>query len=122
MSNVIDEEECRMINDLKEIKDVYKEVLEKFKNSKIEIQTLKGNLEVLKIKYVENFENWFFEKYGIRVQEHNDNEGNKTKYGNKYDLDDMRNKQIDSEEQAYFNAKKKVHSIHKARKLDKIKK
>jgi len=77
MSNVIDEEECRMINDLKEIKDVYKEVLEKFKSSKIEIQTIKGNLEVLKIKYVENFENWFFEKYGIRVQEHNDNDGNK---------------------------------------------
>lgn len=80
MSNVIDEEECRMINDLKEIKDVYKEVLEKFKNSKIEITTIKGNLEVLKIKYVENFENWFFEKYGIRVQEHNDNEGNKVCY------------------------------------------
>jgi len=82
MSNVIDEEECRMINDLKEIKDVYKEVLEKFRNSKVEIQTIKGNLEILKIKYVENFENWFFEKYGIRVKEHNDNEGNRVTYLN----------------------------------------
>jgi hypothetical protein len=77
MNNIIDEEECRMINDLKEIKDVYKEILEKFRNSKIEIQTIKGNLEVLKIKYVENFENWFYEKYGIRVQEHNDHDVNK---------------------------------------------
>lgn len=34
----------------------------------------------------------------------------------------MKNKQIDNEEQAYFNAKKKVQSIHKAKKLDKIKK
>ena len=34
----------------------------------------------------------------------------------------MTNKQVDSEEQAYFNAKKKVQSIHKAKKLDKMKK
>jgi hypothetical protein len=37
-------------------------------------------------------------------------------------MDFLKNKQIDSEEQAYFNAKKKVMSIHKAKKLDKIKK
>lgn len=77
MSNVIDEEECKLINDLKEIKDSYKEFLERFKHSKVEISSLKSNLEVLKMKYVENFENWFYDKYGIRVHEHNDNDGNK---------------------------------------------
>ncbi len=77
MSNVIDEEECKLINDLKEIKDSYKEFLERFKQSKVEISSLKTNLEVLKMKYVDNFENWFYEKYGIRVHEHNDNEANK---------------------------------------------
>jgi len=80
MSNVIDEEECKLINDLKDIKDCYKEYLEKFKQSKIEILSLKSNLEVLKMKYVENFENWFYDKYGIRVHEHNNNEGNKVIY------------------------------------------
>ena len=44
------------------------------------------------------------------------------KYGAKFEIDFLKNKQIDSEEQAYFNAKKKVMSIHKAKKLDKIKK
>jgi len=77
MSNVIDEEECKLINDLKEVKDAYKEYLEKFKQSKVEISSLKSNLEVLKVKYVENFESWFYDKYGIRIHEHNDNEGNK---------------------------------------------
>jgi len=37
-------------------------------------------------------------------------------------MDYMKNKEIDSEEQAYFNAKKKVMSIHKAKKLASIKK
>ena len=35
--------------------------------------------------------------------------------------DDDRNRQVEPEEQAYFNAKKKVESIHKAKKLEKKK-
>lgn len=77
MSNVIDEEECKLINDLKEIKDLYKEFLEKFKQAKVEISTSKSNLEVLKVRYIENFETWFYDKYGIRIHEHHDNEGNR---------------------------------------------
>lgn len=77
MSNVIDEEECKLINDLKEIKDSYKEVLEKFKQSKLEISSIKVNLEILKVKYVENFENWFYDKYGMRIHEIDDHQGTK---------------------------------------------
>ena len=35
--------------------------------------------------------------------------------------DDDRNRQIEPEEQAYFIAKKKIQSIHKAKKMEKKK-
>jgi hypothetical protein len=70
MTNVIDEEECKLISDLKEVKESYKEYVDKFKNSKSDIVTIKNNLDMLKIKYVEGFENWFFRRYGIKVEEH----------------------------------------------------
>lgn len=70
MTNVIDEEECKMINDLKEEKEIYVSCSEKFKNAKAEISNLKNNLDLLRLKYVESFENWFYKKYGIKVEEH----------------------------------------------------
>jgi hypothetical protein len=38
------------------------------------------------------------------------------------DEENYREKENDPEEQAYFNAKKKVQSIHKAKRLEKLKK
>lgn len=70
MTNVIDEEECKLIADLKGVKEAYKECSDRFKNTKTEIIEIKSNLDILKVKYVEEFETWFFRRYGIRVEEH----------------------------------------------------
>jgi len=70
MTDLIDEEGYKLIDELKGVKEGYKENLDKFKFSKSEINMLKNNLDLLKVKYVESFENWFFKKYGIKLEEH----------------------------------------------------
>ena len=57
MTNVIDDEECKLIDQLKDIRKNYKETVEKFKQTKVQINELKNNLDLLKIKYVDSFEN-----------------------------------------------------------------
>jgi hypothetical protein len=46
--NVIDEEECKLIQDFKDYKEIYKENLDKFKNAKSEINTIKGNMDMVR--------------------------------------------------------------------------
>ncbi len=70
MTDLIDEEGYKLIDELKGVKESYKDNLDKFKFSKSEINVLKNNLDLLKVKYVENFENWFYKKYGIKLEEH----------------------------------------------------
>ena len=53
MTNVIDDEECKLIDQLKDIRKNYKETVEKFKQTKVSISELKNNLDLLKIKYVD---------------------------------------------------------------------
>ena len=84
MTNVIDDEECKLIDQLKDIRKNYKETVEKFKQTKVQINELKNNLDLLKIKYVDSFETWFFKKYHIRVEEHELRLA-KAKYGRRED-------------------------------------
>ena len=118
MTNVIDDEECKLIDQLKDIKKNYKETVEKFKQTKVQISELKNNLDLLKIKYVDNFENWFFKKYHIRVEEHELRLA-KAKYGVSAKEEIAKEKISDPEEEAYNNAKKKIQTIHRAKKLEK---
>jgi hypothetical protein len=69
MTELIDEEGYKLIDELKGVKESYKDNLDKFKFAKSEINVLKNNLDLLKVKYVESFESWFYKKYGIRVEE-----------------------------------------------------
>ena len=46
--NIIDEEECKLIQDFKDYKEVYKENLDKFKNAKSEINNLKNNRDLVR--------------------------------------------------------------------------
>jgi hypothetical protein len=55
---------------MKQLKNLYKEYYDKFKYSKNEIGTMKNNLDVLKVRFVDTFESWFYRKYGLRVEEH----------------------------------------------------
>ena len=118
MTNVIDDEECKLIDQLKDLRKNYKETVEKFKQSKVQINELKSNLDLLKIKYVDSFENWFFKKYHIRVEEHELRLA-KAKYGVNAKEETMKEKIHDPEEEAYNNAKKKIQSIHRAKRLEK---
>jgi hypothetical protein len=70
MTELIDEEGYKLIDDLKSMKNNYKEYHDKFKFSKNEINSFKTNLDMLKIKYLDSFENWFLKKYGIKLEEH----------------------------------------------------
>ena len=118
MTNVIDDEECKLIDQLKDIRKNYKETVEKFKQTKVQISELKNNLDLLKIKYVDSFENWFFKKYHIRVEEHELRLA-KAKYGVSAKEEVTKEKINDPEEEAYNNAKKKIQTIHRAKKLEK---
>ena len=118
MTNVIDDEECKLIDQLKDIRKNYKETVEKFKQTKVQISELKNNLDLLKIKYVDSFENWFFKKYHIRVEEHELRLA-KAKYGVSAKEEITKEKISDPEEEAYNNAKKKIQSIHRAKKMEK---
>ena len=118
MTNVIDDEECKLIDQLKDIRKNYKETVEKFKQTKVQISELKNNLDLLKIKYVDSFENWFFKKYHIRVEEHELRLA-KAKYGVSSKEEITKEKISDPEEEAYNNAKKKIQTIHRAKKMEK---
>ena len=118
MTNVIDDEECKLIDQLKDIRKNYKETVEKFKQTKVQINELKNNLDLLKIKYVDSFENWFFKKYHIRVEEHELRLA-KAKYGVSSKEEITKEKISDPEEEAYNNAKKKIQTIHRAKKMEK---
>ena len=118
MTNVIDDEECKLIDQLKDIRKNYKETVEKFKQTKVSISELKNNLDLLKIKYVDSFENWFFKKYHIRVEEHELRLA-KAKYGVSAKEEMTKEKICDPEEEAYNNAKKKIQTIHRAKKMEK---
>ena len=118
MTNVIDDEECKLIDQLKDIRKNYKETVEKFKQTKVQINELKNNLDLLKIKYVDSFENWFYKKYHIRVEEHELRLA-KAKYGVSAKEEITKEKISDPEEEAYNNAKKKIQSIHRAIKMEK---
>ena len=118
MTNVIDDEECKLIDQLKDIRKNYKETVEKFKQTKVQINELKNNLDLLKIKYVDSFENWFYKKYHIRVEEHELRLA-KAKYGVNSREEITKEKISDPEEEAYNNAKKKIQSIHRDKKMEK---
>ena len=136
MTELIDEEGYKLIDELKGVKESYKDNLDKFKFAKSEINVLKNNLDLLKVKYIESFESWFYKKFGMRLEENELKLSKVTfklyifkilriifqnKYGLSYDDVDLNNRQVDPDEQAYFNAKKKVQSIHKAKKMEKKK-
>lgn len=70
MTELIDEEGYKLIDELKGVKASYKEFLDKYKFAKSEINSLKSALDVHKVKYVECFENWFYKKYSIKIEDH----------------------------------------------------
>ena len=118
MTNVIDDEECKLIDELKDVRNHYKETVDKFKAVKVEINEMKNNLDMLKVKYVDSFENWFLRKYKINIQEHELRLA-KAKYGVNINEEVVKEKISDPDEEAFNNAKRKVQSIHRAKRMEK---
>ena len=118
MTNVIDDEECKLIDQLKDIRKNYKETVDKFKQTKVQINELKNNLDLLKIKYVDSFENWFYKKYHIRVEEHELRLA-KAKYGINIEDEKEKEKIYNPDEEAYMNAKRKIQTIKRAKRNEK---
>ena len=50
MTNVIYDEECKLIDELKGVLQHYKEVLDNFKQTKVDINEMRNQLDTLKIK------------------------------------------------------------------------
>ena len=118
MTNVIDEEEVKLLEELKVTKEEYKETVKQFNEYKSEIHELKEGLDLLKIKYVENFEKWFFEKYNVGLEEHELRLA-KAKYGINVEDEKEKEKIYNPDEEAYMNAKRKIQTIKRAKRNEK---
>ena len=81
MTNVIDEEEVKFLEELKIKKEEYKNTVKQFNEYKTQIHDIKEGLDLMKIKYVDNFEKWFLQKYNVSLEEHELRLA-KAKYGN----------------------------------------
>ena len=121
LTNIIDEEECKFISDLKDVKENYKEQLNLFKEAKSDKEYIDTNIEELKLGLVQKFESWFSKRYGIRIDEY-ELRMNKSRFGIPTEEEMDKELNYDPEEMAYFNAKKKIANIHKAKRMEKNKK
>ena len=73
----------------------------------------------MKIQYVESFEKWFLDKYKIGLEEHELRLA-KARYGINVEDEKEIEKVFNPDEKAYMNAKRKVNSIKRAKKNEKI--
>ena len=118
MTNVIDEEEVKFLEELKIKKEEYKNIVKQFNDYKTQIHENKENLDLMKIKYVENFEKWFFQKYNVSLEEHELRLA-KAKYGINIEDEKEKEKIYNPDEEAYMNAKRKIQTIKRAKKNEK---
>ena len=118
MTNVIDEEEVKFLEELKIKKEEYKSTVKQFNEYKKQIHEIKEGLDLLKIKYVENFEKWFLQKYNVGLEEHELRLA-KAKYGITIEDEKEKEKIYNPDEEAYMNAKRKIQTIKRAKKNEK---
>ena len=118
MTNVIDEEEVKLLEELKLKKEEYKNIVKQFNDYKKQIYDNKEGLDLMKIKYVENFEKWFLQKYNVSLEEHELRLA-KAKYGINYEDEKEKEKAYNPDEEAYMNAKRKIQTIKRAKKNEK---
>ena len=118
MTNVIDEEEVKLLEELKLKKEEYKNIVKQFNDYKKQIYDNKEGLDLMKIKYVENFEKWFLQKYNVSLEEHELRLA-KAKYGINIEDEKEKEKAYNPDEEAYMNAKRKIQTIKRAKKNEK---
>ena len=114
MTNVIDEEEVKFLEELKIKKEEYKNTVKQFNEYKTQIHDIKEGLDLMKIKYVDNFEKWFLQKYNVSLEEHELRLA-KAKYGINIEDEKEKEKIYNPDEEAYMNAKRKIQTIKRAK-------
>ena len=118
MTNVIDEEEVKYLEELKIKKEEYKNTVKQFNEYKTQIHNIKEDLDLMKIKYVDNFEKWFLQKYNVSLEEHELRLA-KAKYGINIEDEKEKEKIYNPDEEAYMNSKRKIQTIKRDKRNEK---
>ncbi|CDW82929.1 kinesin motor domain-containing protein [Stylonychia lemnae] len=131
IEEIIDEEELMLLKEMKDLKKNYRENYDKLKNLKVEVNDIQSNIDSMKQQLIYNFEGWYadeFEAGGggeIQMDDSAYNQTVKNQYQkgtlNAFQGDSLFNggEDVDDDALAFIRAKRKVDTLHKAKKLEK---
>ncbi len=118
---IIDEEELNLLKEMKDMKKHYKETFEKLKALKGDVSDIQLNIDNLKQQLIVSFENWFAEEFEPPQEGAYDESimigGAATKTAFK-GFEQPAEEEIDSDALAFIRAKKKVDTLHKAKRME----
>ena len=123
MGDVIDEEEFAIIKKIKDHKKIHKQSYDERKGVKSDLIIIKRNIDQLKQQLIISFDEWYDKTYGpylnspgkASMMESIKIEGEQGEYEQKLE------EEIDPDALAYARAKKKVETIQKAKKIERMK-
>ena len=119
--DIIDEEELSWLRESKDLKKGYRAECDKVKNLKVDVQDLQNNIESTKQQLIVAFEQWYqenFEDQGGQL-EVTQSEG----FDREEPTETFKGEvveEIDEEAGSFKRAKKKVHDLHKAKKMERM--
>lgn len=123
MGDVIDEEEFAIIKKLKDHKKIYKQCYDEYKGIKSDVIIIKQNIDQLKQQLILSFDDWYDKTYGPYL-----NSPGKTPMMESVKMKEEQGEyeqkleeEVDPDALAYARAKKKVETIHKAKKIERMK-
>lgn len=120
-----------LLKEMKDLKRGYRENYDRLKNLKVEVADIQANIDSTKQQLIYNFENWYLEEFepggegaDLQFPAEDQEVGLKTtaKTGagfGTYKGDSLLGEDMDDDAMAFIRAKKKVDSLHKAKKLEK---
>lgn len=116
-SDIIDEEEFSYLKEIKTQKGIYRTEYEKLKELKGALFHIQNSIAQLKQQLLNGFESWYLKKYGDMPSSPLESPiVNKTQRSVL-----SPEEEIDQDAMTYIKAKQKISTIHKAKKMDKLK-
>lgn len=121
---VIDEEELALLRELKDLKRSYREHYDRLKQAKVTIADAQANVDGMKQQMVLDFERWYSEEFD--VGDGLDGVGSTLMTygaGGGTMLPNATGDEVgmaDEEAEAYLRAKRNVDTLHRAKKLEKM--
>lgn len=113
---VIDEEELMLLREMKDLKRSYREDYEKLKQAKVAIADAQGNIDGMKQQIVLDFERWYAEEFETGA----DQSTVVTYQGGATMTAAAPEEMADEEADAYMRAKRHVDTLHRAKKLERM--